>query len=206
MIELEVYAAGVRDLNKILELDHELEAIPGLRYKVDRNHDLVYLELEEPTMSVREIRGVVPQARSRAALHRRHSAGVACKTRNATAQSVVGALVARTEARSMIARFFTALGAAISRSSSISARSCCSRRKRFASLFTHRLRWSLFLRQIVEIGLRSQLVVVITGAFHRRGFRRADLFSIQQARDGLRRRRGCFGLDLPRTRTGSHRA
>ena len=30
MIELEVYAAGVRDLNKILELDHQLEAIAGL--------------------------------------------------------------------------------------------------------------------------------------------------------------------------------
>ena len=29
MIELEVYAAGVRDLGKILELDHELEAFPG---------------------------------------------------------------------------------------------------------------------------------------------------------------------------------
>jgi hypothetical protein len=52
MIELEVYAACVRDLSKILELDHELEAIPGLRYKVDRNHDLVY------TMSVREIRAM----------------------------------------------------------------------------------------------------------------------------------------------------
>jgi phospholipid/cholesterol/gamma-HCH transport system permease protein len=35
----------------------------------------------------------------------------------------------------------------------------------FHSLFTHRLRWTLFLRQIVEIGLLSQLVVVITGAF-----------------------------------------
>ncbi len=58
MIELEVYAAGVRDLNKILELDHELEAVSGLRYKVDRNHDLVYMELEEPTMSVREIRSM----------------------------------------------------------------------------------------------------------------------------------------------------
>jgi hypothetical protein len=58
MIELEVYAAGVRDLSKILELDHELEAIPGLRYKVDRNHDLVYMELEEPAMSVREIRSL----------------------------------------------------------------------------------------------------------------------------------------------------
>jgi hypothetical protein len=56
MLELEVYAAGVRDLNKILELDHELEAHTGLRYKVDRNHDLVYLELEEPTVTIREIR------------------------------------------------------------------------------------------------------------------------------------------------------
>ena len=58
MIELEVYAAGMRDLNKILELDHQLEAIPGLRYKVDSNHDLVYLELEEPTISFREIRAI----------------------------------------------------------------------------------------------------------------------------------------------------
>lgn len=56
MLELEVYAAGVRDLNKILELDHELETVPGLRYKVDSNHDLVYLELEEATVTVREIR------------------------------------------------------------------------------------------------------------------------------------------------------
>jgi hypothetical protein len=58
MIELEVYAAGMRDLNKILELDHQLEAIPGLRYKVDSNHDLVYFELEEPTISFREIRAI----------------------------------------------------------------------------------------------------------------------------------------------------
>ena len=58
MIELEVYAAGVRDLNKILELDHELETIPTLRYKVDRNHDLVYLEFEEPTINIREIRAI----------------------------------------------------------------------------------------------------------------------------------------------------
>ena len=56
MLELEVYAAGVRDLNKILELDHKLETLAGLRYKVDRNHDLVYLELEQPTVTFREIR------------------------------------------------------------------------------------------------------------------------------------------------------
>ncbi len=58
MIELEVYAAGVRDLNKILELDHQLEAVAGLRYKVDSNHDIVYLELDEPTITVREIRSI----------------------------------------------------------------------------------------------------------------------------------------------------
>ncbi len=58
MLELEVYAAGVRDLNKILELDHELETIPGLRYKVDSNHDLVYLELDEPTVTFRDIRAI----------------------------------------------------------------------------------------------------------------------------------------------------
>jgi hypothetical protein len=58
MIELEVYAAGVRDLNKILELDHQLEAVAGLRYKVDSNHDLVYLGLEEPTITFREIRAI----------------------------------------------------------------------------------------------------------------------------------------------------
>ena len=58
MIELEVYAAGVRDLNKILELDHQLETIPGLRYKVDSNHDLVYLELEDASITFREIRAI----------------------------------------------------------------------------------------------------------------------------------------------------
>ncbi len=58
MIELEVYSAGVRHLSKIPELDHELEAVPGLRYKVDSNHDIVYLELDEPTITVREIRSI----------------------------------------------------------------------------------------------------------------------------------------------------
>lgn len=58
MFELEVYAAGVRDLNKILELEHQLAVVAGLRYKVDRNHDLVYMELEEPTITFREIRAI----------------------------------------------------------------------------------------------------------------------------------------------------
>lgn len=58
VLELEVYAAGVRDLNKIMELDIELEAISGLHYKVDRNHDIVYMELESPTVTFREIRSI----------------------------------------------------------------------------------------------------------------------------------------------------
>lgn len=35
----------------------------------------------------------------------------------------------------------------------------------FRSVFTRKLRWKLFLNQIVEIGLLSQLLVVITGGF-----------------------------------------
>src|SRR5213075_4422 len=35
----------------------------------------------------------------------------------------------------------------------------------FRSAFTHLLRWRLFLQQIVEIGLLSQLVVIVTGGF-----------------------------------------
>src|SRR5207244_6945277 len=35
----------------------------------------------------------------------------------------------------------------------------------FRSIFTRKLRWKLFLNQVVEIGLLSQLVVIITGAF-----------------------------------------
>jgi hypothetical protein len=58
VLELEVYAAGVRDLNKILELDIELEAVPGLHYKVDRNHDIVYMEFEAPAVTFREIRSI----------------------------------------------------------------------------------------------------------------------------------------------------
>src|SRR6058998_1906255 len=35
----------------------------------------------------------------------------------------------------------------------------------FRCILTHKLRWKLFLNQVVEIGLLSQLVVVITGGF-----------------------------------------
>jgi hypothetical protein len=58
MIELEVYAAGLRNIDKILELDRQLEPISGLHYKVDPNHDLVYLEMEEAGITLRELRAM----------------------------------------------------------------------------------------------------------------------------------------------------
>lgn len=39
-------------------LDCELEAIPGLRNKVDSNHNIVYLEMDWPTITLRETRGI----------------------------------------------------------------------------------------------------------------------------------------------------
>jgi len=58
MFEIEIYARGLREMGKILELDRQLVEIAGLRYKVDTNHDIVYLEFDEPTLSLREIRTI----------------------------------------------------------------------------------------------------------------------------------------------------
>jgi hypothetical protein len=58
MFELEIYARGLREMENVLELDRQLVEIAGLRYKVDTNHDLVYLEFDQPTLSVREVRAI----------------------------------------------------------------------------------------------------------------------------------------------------
>ena len=58
MFEVEIYARGLRERGNILELDRQLVEIAGLRYKVDTNHDIVYLEFDEPTLSIREIRAI----------------------------------------------------------------------------------------------------------------------------------------------------
>jgi len=58
MFEVEIYARGLREMGNILELDRQLVEIAGLRYKVDTNHDVVYLEFEEPSLSIREIRAI----------------------------------------------------------------------------------------------------------------------------------------------------
>ena len=44
MVELEIYARGLREMGKIAEQDWQLVEITGLRYKVDTHHDIVYLE------------------------------------------------------------------------------------------------------------------------------------------------------------------
>jgi hypothetical protein len=58
MFDVEIYARGLREMGKILELDRQLVEIAGLRYKMDTNHDIVYLEFDEPTLSIREIRTI----------------------------------------------------------------------------------------------------------------------------------------------------
>ncbi len=58
MIEVEIYARGLREMGKILELDRQLVEIDGLRYKLDTNHDIVYFKFDEPALSVREIRAI----------------------------------------------------------------------------------------------------------------------------------------------------
>jgi hypothetical protein len=58
MFEVEIYARGLRDMGNILELDRQLAETAGLRYKVDTNHDIVYLEFDEPTLSIRDIRAI----------------------------------------------------------------------------------------------------------------------------------------------------
>src|SRR5215468_8942787 len=58
MFEVEIYARGLREMANILELYRQLVEIAGLRYKVDTNHDIVYLEFDEPTLNVREIRAI----------------------------------------------------------------------------------------------------------------------------------------------------
>lgn len=58
MIELEVYAVGLRDSDYIQKLNHELEAFIGVRYQVDPNHDIVYFDMEEPTVTLGQIKAV----------------------------------------------------------------------------------------------------------------------------------------------------
>ena len=58
MVELQVYAAGIRAPDKLMGLDLELGALPGVRYKADTLHDMIFLESEDPAVSLEEIRSI----------------------------------------------------------------------------------------------------------------------------------------------------
>ena len=65
----------------------------------------------------------------------------------------------------MITRLFNSLGQPVVRFFQYLGEIVLLAADTFRSIFSHKLRWRLFLRQIVEVGLLSQLVVVITGGF-----------------------------------------
>jgi phospholipid/cholesterol/gamma-HCH transport system permease protein len=65
----------------------------------------------------------------------------------------------------MMVRFFNALGTPMLAFFQYLGEVVLLAADTFRSIFTHRLRWKLFLNQVVEIGLRSQVLVIITGGF-----------------------------------------
>jgi conserved hypothetical integral membrane protein len=65
----------------------------------------------------------------------------------------------------MITRFFTGLGAPLVAFVQYLGELLLLVADTIRSTLTHRLRWRLFLQQMVDIGLQSQVVVAVTGAF-----------------------------------------
>ena len=65
----------------------------------------------------------------------------------------------------MVVRFFNWLGGAVLAFVQYLGELVLLAGDTFRSVFTRPLRWKLFLNQVVEIGLLSQIVVIITGAF-----------------------------------------
>ena len=59
MIELEVYARGLRRESNILQIRNQMDMLPRVRYKIDANHDLVYFEIDDPKdVTLRQINDV----------------------------------------------------------------------------------------------------------------------------------------------------
>lgn len=48
MIEVEVYARGLRKESNQMQLRHQMDLLPKVRYKIDVRHDLVYFEIDTP--------------------------------------------------------------------------------------------------------------------------------------------------------------
>jgi hypothetical protein len=47
MIELLVYAPGLREGDKLMQLGHQMDMLAA-RYKIDAPHDMVYFEIDDP--------------------------------------------------------------------------------------------------------------------------------------------------------------
>jgi hypothetical protein len=58
MIEVEVYAPGVRQYEKWQGLALEFDVIPGLRYKVDTSHDIVFMEFSGEMPSIESLESI----------------------------------------------------------------------------------------------------------------------------------------------------
>ncbi|MBJ7327857.1 MAG: hypothetical protein JHC52_11005 [Chthoniobacterales bacterium] len=58
MVEIEVYAKGLRAPDKLLGLDLEFGTVPGLHYKFDTLHDIMFLESDDPAISLQEIASI----------------------------------------------------------------------------------------------------------------------------------------------------
>src|SRR6516162_2206931 len=65
----------------------------------------------------------------------------------------------------MMVRFFSAFGAPLLALFQYLGELILLAGDTFRSIFTHRLRWNFFLYHVVEIGLLSQVLVIITGGF-----------------------------------------
>jgi hypothetical protein len=48
MIELEIYAPGLRQESILMAFCSQMDLQPQVRYKIDTHHDLVYFEIDEP--------------------------------------------------------------------------------------------------------------------------------------------------------------
>jgi hypothetical protein len=48
MIEVEVYARGLRSEENLLQLRQQMDLLPKVRYKIDSAHDIVYFEMDDP--------------------------------------------------------------------------------------------------------------------------------------------------------------
>ncbi|MEZ5386021.1 MAG: hypothetical protein R3F13_10955 [Prosthecobacter sp.] len=48
MIEVEIYAPGLRADSSMIQLRNQMDQFPRVRYKIDARHDLVYLEIDTP--------------------------------------------------------------------------------------------------------------------------------------------------------------